>query len=67
MWDSGKFDSAYLHIENEEYILKYLDFDDPLYHETQRSVYEDGWEFFVPTGTKPTWEELKNYVKENSR
>ena len=66
IWDSGRFDSAYLHMENDDGVLKYLDFEDPAYHETQREVYEDGWEFFVPAGTKPTWEELKNYVKEKT-
>lgn len=54
--DGAKFDSAYLHTKKEETVLKYtsntlntiyLDYD----------ICEDGIEFFVPEGTKPTWEE----------
>ena len=29
----------------------------------QRYIYEDGWEFFVNKGERPTWEELKAYCK----
>jgi hypothetical protein len=65
--DGGKFDSAYLHIENDKAVLKYCSYDDSLdMMETlvaNRKIYEDGWEFFVPEGTKPTWEELKEMCK----
>ena len=58
-WDGGKFDSAYLHNVDEKPVLKYVDESNPNYLYTQMDVYEKGWEFFVPEGTKPTWEELK--------
>lgn len=57
--DGANFDSAYLHIINDKPILKYVDYSDPNYPFTQRDIYENGWEFFVEPGTKPTWEELK--------
>lgn len=60
--DGAKFDSAYLHIEGETPVLKYIDRTDPLWFETQKDVYE-GSEFFVPEGTKPTWSELKEMCK----
>lgn len=65
--DGGKFDSAYLHMENDKAVLKYCIEDDSLgMMETliaNRAVYEKGWEFFVPEGTKPTWGELKESFK----
>ena len=65
--DGGKFDSAYLHTENDKAVLKYCMYDDSLeMMETliaNREIYEKGWEFFVPEGTKPTWEELKEMCK----
>jgi hypothetical protein len=57
--DGAKYDSAYLHIEEDKPVLKYVDTTDPNYFITQRDIYENGWEMFVDTGTKPTWEELK--------
>lgn len=55
--DGAKFDSAYLHMEDDDTpVLKYLDKSiDSL---KQQDIW-DGWEFFVPEGTTPTWEELK--------
>ena len=59
--DGAKFDSAYLHIENGKPILKYPDkskenwFLDPIF---------DGMEIFVNEGTTPTWDELKDYCKD---
>lgn len=44
--DGAPFDSAYLKMIDNKGILYYT-YDD------------EGWEFFVPTGTNPTWEELK--------
>jgi hypothetical protein len=61
--DGAEYDSAYLHIENEKGVLKYVDRTDPNYIFTQRDIYEDGWEMFVDPGTKPTWEELKKRCK----
>jgi len=61
--DGGKFDSAYLHIVDEKPVLKYVDRTDPNYLFTQRDIYENGWEFFVPENTQPTWEELKEMCK----
>ena len=62
-WDGGKFDSAYLHIVDEKPVLKYVDRTEPNYLYTQMDVYENGWEFFVPENTQPTWEELKEMCK----
>ena len=61
--DGAKFDSGYLHFENDEPVLKYVDMSDPNYLFTQREIYQDGWEFFVPEGTQPTWVELKEMCK----
>lgn len=57
--DGAKYDSAYLHMDGEEAVLKYVDESDPNYLWTQRDIYEKGSEFFVPEGTQPTWAELK--------
>jgi len=58
--DGAKFDSAYLHMDGEIPILKYLD-------RTQQypfiSDVTTGIEMFVPEGTQPTWEELKEMCK----
>lgn len=62
--DGADFDSAYLHLENDKGVLKYLDkTEDELWFLSQKEVYEEGWEFFVPKGTQPTWEELKEMCK----
>lgn len=64
--DGAEYDSAYLHVENGIPILKYLDRSEKDWLWTQRDVYENGWEYFVPKGKKLTWEELKEYcLKEN--
>jgi len=57
MMDGAPYDSAYLHVENEKPVLKYLDASIHIFEQTD--IYQDGWEFFVPEGTQPTWEELK--------
>jgi len=57
--DGGKFDSGYLHMIDDKPILKYLDTSEENWSLTQKDVYEDGIEFFVPEGTEPTWGELK--------
>jgi hypothetical protein len=59
--DGGAFDSAYLHVINEKPVLKYVDTTEPDWVFSQRYVFENGWEFFVKEGEKPTWEELKEY------
>ena len=65
--DGAKFESAYLHMENDIAVLKYCIEDDSLEMMEKlianREIYEKGWEFFVPEGTKPTWEELKESFK----
>lgn len=61
--DGGKFDSAYLHIIDEKPVLKYVDCSDPNWWYTQSDIFEEGWEYFVPEGTQPTWEELKEMCK----
>lgn len=60
--DGGKFDSAYLHVIDGEPVLKYVDHSDPDWWRNQCDIFE-GWEFFVPEGTQPTWEELKKMCK----
>jgi hypothetical protein len=60
--DGAKFDSAYLHVDGETPILKYVDRDDPKWYITQEDIF-NGWEMFVPEGTQPTWEELKDMCK----
>jgi hypothetical protein len=60
--DGAPYDSAYLHMENDKPVLKYVDRSDPNYIITQEETYE-GVEFFVPEGTKPTFEELKEICK----
>ena len=57
--DGAKFDSAYLHFENDVPILKYVDKSDPYWFISQQDVFEKGWEHFVDENTKPTWNELK--------
>lgn len=58
--DGAKYDSAYLHMVGETPVLKYDDkSDENWFH----SDIIDGWEMFVPEGTQPTWEELKEMCK----
>jgi hypothetical protein len=59
--DGAKFDSAYLHIVDDKAILKYLDRTDPKWYLSD--ICEEGIEYFVPEGTTPTWEELKEMCK----
>jgi hypothetical protein len=61
--DGAPYESAYLHMEGDKPILKYVDKSDPNYIFTQEDIYEKGTEFFVPEGTNPTWEELKEMCK----
>jgi hypothetical protein len=65
--DGAKFESAYLHMEGDNPVLKYCvpyeDLDSVEDMIKNQSIYEGGWEFFVPEGTKPTWEELKESFK----
>jgi len=49
--DGDKYDSAYLYIIENKPILQYSD----------EKI--EGLEFFVHKGTKPTWDELKEYSK----
>lgn len=62
-WDGGKFDSAYLHFDDDVPVLKYLDRSDPNWVITQDYIFDKGLEFFVTEGTQPTWEELKEMSK----
>jgi len=61
--DGAKYDSAYLHIEDGNGILKYVDRSDPDWHMSQRDIFEEGDEIFVKEGTTPTWDEFKELVK----
>jgi len=53
--DGAPYDSAYLVYNEQE--QKHI-----LYYGRVREV-QEGIEFFVPEGTKPTWEELKKICK----
>jgi hypothetical protein len=61
--DGAPYDSAYLHMVDDKAVLKYVDRTDPQYLITQQHIYDGGIEFFVPEGTQPTWEELKETCK----
>jgi hypothetical protein len=61
LMDGAEFDSAYLHMDDNKPVLKYVDRSDDLF--IQRQVWDGGWEFFVKEGTQPTWEELKEMCK----
>jgi hypothetical protein len=66
--DGAKFESSYLHIIDDEPVLRYCTWADDSLDMMEilienREIYEKGWEFFVPEGTKPTWEELKEMCK----
>jgi hypothetical protein len=61
--DGAPYDSAYLHTTDEgKPVFKYVDRSDPHYLLNQAEIYE-GLEFFVPEGTQPTFEELKEICK----
>jgi hypothetical protein len=55
--DGAPYDSTYLHMIDGKPILKYIHPDD--YKTNKYIEISEGIEFFVPEGTKPTWEELK--------
>ncbi len=57
--DGAPYESAYLHVIDGKAVLLYVDETQPDYLWSQSHVYENGIEFFVEEGTKPTWEELK--------
>ena len=52
--DGAKFDSAYLVFDTKtgKSELRY-----------GKEFSDEGWEFFVPEGGQPTWDELKNRVR----
>lgn len=58
--DGADYDSAFLHIENDLPILKYIDKNDKEWYNSQ---VVEGIELFVKAGTRPTWEELKDYCE----
>lgn len=57
--DGAPFDSAYLHIEDDKAILKYIDRTDERWYITQKHI-DEGVGLFVEEGTTPTWDELKS-------
>ena len=66
--DGAKFDSGYLHFIEDKPVLRYCTYQDDSRDKMDilienRDIYENGWEFFVPEGTQPTWEELKEMCK----
>lgn len=58
--DGAPYDSSYLHFENGMCLLKYVDDDIPLL--LMNNIIE-GSELFVEEGTKPTYEEYINKIK----
>lgn len=67
--DNAPFESAYLHpvpdTNNEKWELLYWDDKKhSLYKDSY--IFEQGIEFFVKKGTRPTWEELKKKYKQAS-
>lgn len=67
--DGAPYYSAYAHPEGDGLELKYVDEDWTKDIESMvaaRQIYEGGIEIFVHDGTTPTFEELKEYVKNNS-
>lgn len=62
--DGANFDSAYFNMEGDEPVLKYIDKSDKDWVVTQWHIVQNGWEFFVNPGTKPTWQELKDYCND---
>lgn len=62
--DGAPFHSAYLHFEDNNPILKYVDKTDGNWFVSQMDVFEKGMELFVKEGEHPTWEELKEYCKQ---
>jgi hypothetical protein len=58
--DGADFDAAYLHVENNVAILKYIDRNDEMWYVDPIT---EGIELYVEPGTQPTWEELKEYCK----
>lgn len=61
--DGAPYSSAYLHFEDNKYILKYLEDEENMDIFEYRNIFERGWEFFVPLDSKPTWEEFKQLIK----
>jgi hypothetical protein len=68
--DGAPYSSAYLFWENDLPILKYLKegWADSIESMLEaKQIYDNGGiEMFVEDGIKPTFEELKNYVENNS-
>ncbi len=61
--DGDKYESAYLHTNRtEDGELLYIDETDPNWIHTQDWITK-GIEIFVPTNTKPTWEQFKQIIK----
>lgn len=61
--DGAPYDSAYLNFVDGKPVLKYLDRTDEYWFLDRENITK-GMEIFVPENTKPTWEELKEIVKE---
>lgn len=58
--DGAPYDSAYLHFENENSVLKYCD---GLDFENDRKIYEYGLELFVEKNTRQSYEEYKKNIR----
>ena len=61
--DGAPYDSAYLNFVDGKPVLKYLDRTDENWFLDRENITK-GMEIFVSENTKPTWEEIKEMVKE---
>ncbi len=59
IFDGAKYDSAYLVIVDDIGVLKYVNHNDP----DEWYIDSIGIEYFVPEGTRPTWQEFKAMCK----
>jgi hypothetical protein len=60
--NDAPYDSAYLHTTDDgKPVLKYIDRTKAYYPQYEEII--EGIEFFVPEGTQPTFEELKEMCK----
>lgn len=64
MMDGAKYDSAYLHMVNDMFMLRYVDKSDENWYEDQKDIFEERMEFFVPENTQPTRKELKKMCED---
>jgi hypothetical protein len=61
--DGAPYDSAYLHVVDDKPVFLYVDKSKSDWYIKQAYIFDEGWEFFVPENTTPTWEEFKELIK----